>query len=124
MNAEQVLTLLVLAAANFVFPRFDQTDTMRPWSNALETIAPDMKQPVCLYKTARWMEYGLEFYRDSNAQGIGSPEELVSLTQRERRVLCIAEDKTLDELSHLPAVEIEVVQTLGSQTAFWAWKTK
>jgi 4-amino-4-deoxy-L-arabinose transferase-like glycosyltransferase len=118
------VTLLVLAAANFVFPRFDRTDTMRPWSNALEVIAPDTKQPVCLYKTARWMEYGLEFYRDSNAQGIGSPEELVSLTQREPRVLCIAEDKTLDELSHLPTVEIEVVQTLGSQTAFWAWKTK
>jgi 4-amino-4-deoxy-L-arabinose transferase-like glycosyltransferase len=118
------MTLLVLAAANFVFPRFDRTDTMRPWSNALETIAPDMTQTVCLYKSARWMEYGIEFYRHSNARGIGSPQELVNLTQREPRVLCIAEDKALDELSHLPDVEMEVVRTIGNQTAFWAWKPK
>jgi hypothetical protein len=39
-------------------------------------------------------------------------------------VLCIAEDKALDELSHLPDVEMEVVRTIGNQTAFWAWKPK
>src|SRR5204863_3726129 len=89
------VSLLVLATANFVFPRFDRTDSMRPWSSALETIAPDVHQTVCLYKPARWMEYGLQFYRHNNARGIGSPEELVSLTEAESRVLCIAEGKTL-----------------------------
>jgi 4-amino-4-deoxy-L-arabinose transferase-like glycosyltransferase len=116
------VSILVLAATNFVFPRFDQTDSMRPWSSALETIAPDVHQTVCLYKSARWMEYGLQFYRYNNARGVGSPEELVSLTQHDQRVLCIAEDKALDELSHLPNVEMQIVRTIGNQTAFWATK--
>ena len=70
------------------------------------------------------MEYGLQFYRYSHARGIGSKEELVNLTQLEPRVLCIAEDKALEELSHLPDVEMEIVRTIGSRTAFWASKSK
>ena len=37
-------------------------------------------------------------------------------------MLCIAEDKTLDELSHLPAVEMEIVRTIENLMAFWARK--
>ena len=118
------VSLLVLATANFVFPRFDRTDSMRAWSSALQTIAPDTHQTVCLYKAARWMQYGLQFYRHSNARGIGSPQELVSLTEAEPKVLCIADDQTLNELSHLPNVEMQIVQSIGTQTAFWAWKTR
>jgi 4-amino-4-deoxy-L-arabinose transferase-like glycosyltransferase len=114
------VTLLVLAATNFVFPRFDQTETVRPWSIALKSIAPDSQETICLYKTARWMEYGLQFYHYRNARSIGSPDELIHLMGSERKVLCIAEDKTLEELSRLPNVEVKVQQTIGTQTAFWA----
>jgi hypothetical protein len=55
---------------------------------------------------------------------VGSPQELISLTEAEPRVLCIAEDKTLNELSHLPNVEMKIVQSMGTQTAFWAWKSR
>jgi len=40
------------------------------------------------------------------------------------RLLCISEDKTLEELAHLTQVDMEVVHAIGGQTAFWIWKAK
>jgi hypothetical protein len=40
------------------------------------------------------------------------------------RILCVAEDKTLEELSHIPNVDLEVVHAIGGHTAFWAWPVK
>jgi len=117
-NATAIVAL-VLVATSFVFPRFDRTETMKPWEQALGPIVPP-GQMVFLYRPARWMEYGLQFYRNNNAMGVGSPEELSGVIGQSR-VLCIAEDKTLDELTRQGKLDIEVVHTIGNQTAFWVW---
>jgi 4-amino-4-deoxy-L-arabinose transferase-like glycosyltransferase len=117
------IVAVVLIATNFVFPRFDRTDTMRPWEEALNEIVP-VNQVVLLYKPARWMEYGLQFYRHNNARAIFTPQDLVALTTPDTRVLCIAEDKTLDELARLGNLDMEIVHTIGNQTAFWAWQSE
>ena len=46
------------------------------------------------------------------------------MTKTESRVLCIAEDKTLEELSQVSAVDLEIIHTSGNQTAFWVWLVK
>ena len=117
------ITALVVTATTMVFPRFDLTDTMRPWRPALARIVAD-DQTVFMYKPARWMEYGLQFYRTNHVRTVFSPDELVKLTAAESRVLCIAEDKTLEEVTHIATVDIEVVHAIGGQTAFWAWQAK
>jgi 4-amino-4-deoxy-L-arabinose transferase-like glycosyltransferase len=116
------ILIIVFIATNFVFPRFDKTDTMRPWERALEQIVSE-DQEVFLYKPARWMEYGLQFYRYDKVRPIHSPEELVRVTSAESRVLCIAEDKSLDELARLGSIDIQVVHTIGNQISFWAWES-
>ena len=116
------IVAIVLMATNFVFARFDKTDTMRPWEQALEQIVPT-GEVVFMYKPSRWMEYGMQFYRYNNAKGVGSPEELSQLTADRDRLLCIAEDKSLDELTRHGNLEIKVVHTIGHQTAFWVWRT-
>src|SRR5205814_8050082 len=113
---------LVIVSANLVFPRFDRTDTMRPWERALEQIVPQ-DEMVVLYKPARWMEYGLQFYRSDHARSVGSPEELAQM-MADNPVLCIAEDKSLDELARIGNVDMKVVHTIGNQTAFWVWRAK
>ena len=65
----------------------------------------------------------MQFYRYNNARGVGSPEELSQLAADRDRVLCIAEDKSLDELTKHGNLEIKVVHTIGHQTAFWVWRT-
>jgi 4-amino-4-deoxy-L-arabinose transferase-like glycosyltransferase len=120
-NAAVMITT-VLAATNLVFPRFERTDTMRPWFHALNQIVPN-EQTVYMYKPARWVEYSLQFYRFNHARGLFTPDELANVTAAEPRVLCIAEDKKLEELSHVANVDIEIVQSIGNHTAFWAWRS-
>src|SRR5262249_21225085 len=117
------MTILVLTATVMVFPRFDLTDSMRTWSGALETIVP-VDKVVFMYKPARWAEYGMQYYRFNRVHSVFSREELVRAAATEPRLLCIAEDKTLDELSHMPEVDLEVVHAIAGQTAFWVWKVK
>jgi 4-amino-4-deoxy-L-arabinose transferase-like glycosyltransferase len=117
------MTLLVLAATNFVFPRFDRAETMRPWGPALEGLIPQ-NEVVFLYKPPRWMEYGLQFYRYNNARGIFSEEEMAGLIANQARILCIAEDRTLQELTRLGNLDLEIVNTIGRQSAFWVWQTE
>jgi hypothetical protein len=119
VNVTAMLAIVIIAT-NLVFPRFDVTDTMRPWEKALEQIVPQ-SQIVFLYRPSRWMEYGLQFYRANNSKGVGSPEELSSVIGA-NRAMCIAEDKSLDELAKLGNVDIQVVHTIGNQTAFWIWR--
>jgi 4-amino-4-deoxy-L-arabinose transferase-like glycosyltransferase len=118
-NLATVLALVAIATT-LVFPRFDRLETMRPWQMALGQIVPG-DEKVFLYKPARWMEYGLQYYWNSNAVAIDSPEELAAMTSN-TRLLCIAEDKTLDELAKLGNVDMQVVHTIGNQSAFWAWQ--
>jgi 4-amino-4-deoxy-L-arabinose transferase-like glycosyltransferase len=116
------IVAIVMMATSFVFSRFDKTETMRPWDQALEQIVP-AGETVFMYKPARWMEYGLQFYRYNSAIGVGSPEELSKLTADRNRVVCIAEDESLDELTKHGNLEIKVVHTIGHQTAFWVWRS-
>ena len=114
---------IVITATTMVFPRFDLTDTMRPWKPALAEFVSD-HQTVLMYKPPRWAEYGLQYYRFNRVRAVFSPEDLIHATAGEQRVLCIAEDKTLEELTHLANLDLKVVHTIGNQTAFWAWQTK
>lgn len=116
------IVALVITATTMVFPRFDRTDTMRPWDLALSAIVP-ANQTVFMYKPPRWAEYGLQYYRFNRTRGVFSPEDLVQVVANERRVLCISDDKTLQELSHVANVDMEVVHTIGNQSAFWVWGT-
>lgn len=118
-----MVALAVFIAATFVLPRFDVSDTMRPWSRALPEVVGD-DQTVFMYKPARWMEYGMQFYRRSNARGLYSPEELVGVIHGESRIFLIADESTLIELGQIEDIEMQIVQTLGNQTALWAWHSK
>jgi hypothetical protein len=106
-----------------VFPRFDVTDTMRPWEQALDHIATD-GQTVVMYKPARWVEYGLQYYRFNRVKGVFSAEELAEVIRKEPRVLCIADDKALSEVTRVSTVDVEVVHTIGNESAFWVWQTQ
>jgi 4-amino-4-deoxy-L-arabinose transferase-like glycosyltransferase len=117
------MTALVITATTMVFPRFDATDTMRPWKAALASIVP-ANQIVLMYKPARWAEYGLQYYWFNHIQTAFSPDELTRATTNGARLLCIAEDSMLLELSHMPAIDLQVVHAIGGQTAFWIWKVK
>ena len=119
-NAVSIIAL-VITATTMIFPRFDLTDTMGPWRPVLAEIVPD-DQTVFMYKPSRWAEYGLQYYRFNHARGIFSPDELMQVVASERRVLCIAEDKTLAELSHVASVDMQVVHSIGNHTAFWVWQ--
>ena len=118
-----MIAALVTTATTMIFPRFDMTDTMRPWGPALASLVSD-DQTVFMYKPARWAEYGLQYYWFNRVHSVFSPEELIQATAAQPRLLCIAEDKTLEELSHLPSVDLEVVHAIGGQTAFWVWQVK
>jgi 4-amino-4-deoxy-L-arabinose transferase-like glycosyltransferase len=117
------MTALVITATTMVFPRFDLTDTMRPWNVALASLAPS-DQTVLMYKPTRWAEYGLQYYRQNRIQTVFSPDELAQAVSAQPRLLCIAEDNMIDEVSRVPSVDLEVVHAIGGQTAFWVWKTK
>jgi len=116
------MAALVVTTTTMVFPRFDLTDTMRPWSKALNSLLP-ADQTVLMYRPTRWAEYGLQYYRLNHVQSVFSPDELAQATTAQPR-LCITEDKRLEELSHVSAVDLEVVNAIGGQTAFWVWRVK
>lgn len=122
LNSVAIIAL-VITATTMVFPRFDLTDTMRGWPSALTQLVPE-DQTVFMYKPPRWAEYGLQYYRSNRVQTLFSPQELLQATATQPRVMCIAEEKMVDELSHIPEVDVEVVHAIGGQTAFWVWKAK
>jgi 4-amino-4-deoxy-L-arabinose transferase-like glycosyltransferase len=117
------MTVLLITGATMVFPRFDATDTMRPWQAALSQLVGE-DQTVVMYKPQRWAEYGLDYYRFNRVHSVFSPEEFVQAASSQGRILCVAEDKTLEELSQVPAIDLEVVYAVGGHTAFWAWLVK
>ncbi len=117
------IVALVITATTMVFPRFDVTDTMRPWQGALSLMIPP-DQTVFMYKPARWAEYGMQYYRSNHLRIVYTAEDLVQATKTEPRVLCITADKTLEEVSRIPSVDLEVVHTIGDYTAFWVWQSK
>lgn len=115
------MALTLLAAVNFVVPRFETTDTMRPWKAVLQELVPD-DQVVFMYRPTRWMEYGLQYYRPSKAQTVVTPDELNSALKIAPKVLFVADDMALMDFVTVPGVEVQIVETVGSQSAFWAWR--
>jgi 4-amino-4-deoxy-L-arabinose transferase-like glycosyltransferase len=118
-----IMVALVITAATLVFPRFDVTDTMRPWQSALAQIIPpdDM---ILLYKPERWAEYGMQYYRPDRIRTVFSPEELADATKAGGRLLCISDDKALPEVTGVSSVDLQIVHTIGNHTAFWVWQVK
>ncbi len=114
------IILLVTGLAVAVFPHVQSVESMRPWSGELDRYGPDAER-IVLYKPDRWMEYGLQYYRDRTPIVVDSEQELVELTRSEGRVLCIAEAGVLTELGTSDTILIEVVSSVGDQSAFWAW---
>jgi len=112
------MALIVLIATNYVLPRFETTDTMRPWRPVLQTIIPD-DQTVFMFRPSRWMEYGMQFYRFNRAQGVWSEEELATVLSMRSKALFVSDDKGLDELSAIAGMEIKIVTTVGNQSVFW-----
>ena len=115
------IAAIVFIATSFILPRFETTDTMRPWKTVLRAIVPD-DQIVYLYRPTRWMEYGLQFYRFNNAVDLYAPEEVEAVLKSDSKVLFVADDKGLTEFGEIAGVEIKVMTTVGNQSAFWAWR--
>jgi 4-amino-4-deoxy-L-arabinose transferase-like glycosyltransferase len=116
-----VMTLALLAAVNFVLPRFEMTETARPWAATLERLIPSA-QTVVLYRPTRWMEYGLQFYRFNKVEDVYSTAELTALLDRDAMLLLLTDDKEIPALAEIPEVEVQVVQTKENQSALWMWR--
>jgi 4-amino-4-deoxy-L-arabinose transferase-like glycosyltransferase len=112
------MALIVLVATNFVLPRFEVTDTMRPLRNVLKSMVPE-DQIAFLYKPARWTEYGMQFYRFNKVKGVWSAEELESVLEKHVKALFVSDDKGLLELGEVPGVEIKIETTVGNHSVFW-----
>ena len=113
-----IIILLVLVVTSFVLPRFEVSDTMRPWPPVLGRIIGD-DQMVFLYRPKPWMEYGMQFYRLNKTRSVYSPEELAAALGT-AKTLFVADEKGMLDMGEAGA-EIEVLETVGNQTAFWAW---
>jgi 4-amino-4-deoxy-L-arabinose transferase-like glycosyltransferase len=113
-----VMILSVLAAVSFVLPRFEGSDTMRPWRPVLQKFISD-DQTVFLYRPKPWMEYGMQFYRRNKTQSVYTPQDLATALGP-AKTLFVADEKGMLDMGEAGA-EIEVLETVGNQTAFWAW---
>ena len=113
--------VLVVLITSVVFPRTQSIQSMRPWREVLGRLATEDEE-VILYKPVRWMEYGLEFYRQRDVRAVLSEPELAEIASSGSRILCIAPNDVLDELSSGNSVAIDVVSSVGNQTAFWIYQ--
>jgi 4-amino-4-deoxy-L-arabinose transferase-like glycosyltransferase len=113
-----VMILSVLVATSFVLPMFEASDTMRPWQPVLRKIISD-DQTVVLYRPKPWMQYGMQFYRLNKTRSVYTPEELAA-TLGPAKTLIVADEKGLLDIGEAGA-DVQVLETVGNQTAFWAW---
>ena len=95
---------------------------MRPWRGVIETVLPD-SETVYLYQPARWMEYGMQFYRFNKTRSIYTPEELASALEKTGKTLIVADEKGMLDIGEAGA-DIQVLETVGNQTAFWSWNSR
>lgn len=114
-----IMTIAVLIATTFVLPSFEKSDTMRPWESVLKRTAQE-GQTVFMYRPSRWMEYGLGFYSANKLQGVYTLEELDAVIGP-TKLLFVTDDRGLIDLGQA-GIETEVVETVGNQTALWAWR--
>jgi 4-amino-4-deoxy-L-arabinose transferase-like glycosyltransferase len=113
------MTALVLVATSFVLPRFETTDTMRPWPEALRGMMIPEEQMVYTYRPQRWVEWGLRFYRNNRAHDIWTPEELKAVLDSDGRALFVSDDRGLMALGAVPGIQVQIVKTVGNLSAFW-----
>jgi 4-amino-4-deoxy-L-arabinose transferase-like glycosyltransferase len=116
------MATLVLVATSFVLPRFETTDTMRPWPPVLRTMVAD-DQMVYTYQPPRWVEYGLQFYRYNRTHDIWMPEELKATIEKQQKTLFLTDDKGLVNLGDVPGIEIKIENTVGNLSVFWITPT-
>jgi 4-amino-4-deoxy-L-arabinose transferase-like glycosyltransferase len=114
--------LVVLMTTGFVLNRFEATDSMRPWRSVIQKVLPD-SETVYLYQPARWMEYGMQFYRFNKALGVASPEELQAVFEKNPHPLFVSDDSGLANLSQIAGVEVKIIETVGNQSLFWVSQT-
>ena len=112
------MAAIVLIATSFVLPRFETTDTMRPWWKILHEMVPD-EQTVFTYRPPRWVEYGMQFYRYNKTQDIWTPDELKMVIQPGERKLFVSDEKGLVDLGGVPGVEVKIEKAVGSLSVFW-----
>jgi len=112
------MTTLVLIATSFVLPRFETTDTMRPWRDVLHEMVPD-EQTVFTYQPPRWVEYGMQFYRFNRTQDIWNADELRTVIPKGEKKLFVSDEKGLVELGSVPGVEIKIEKAVGNLSVFW-----
>ena len=113
------MTALVLVATSFVLPRFETTDTMRPWPQVLKTLMIPETQTVFTYRPQRWMEYGLEYYRFNRTHDIWTPEELKAALDTNGKLFFVSDDRALMALGTVPDIQVQIVKTFGNLSAFW-----
>ncbi|HET9220390.1 MAG TPA: hypothetical protein VFR18_25645, partial [Terriglobia bacterium] len=113
------MTALVLVATSFVLPRFETTDTMRPWPDVLKALMIPEEQTVFTYRPQRWMEYGLEYYRFNRTHDIWTPEELKTALNANGKLFFVSDDRALMALGTVPDIQVQIVKTVGNLSAFW-----
>jgi 4-amino-4-deoxy-L-arabinose transferase-like glycosyltransferase len=118
-----VMAAIVLIATNFVLPRFETTDSMRPWETVLETMIP-AQEPVLLFRPSRWMVYGMQYYRFNNMSEVWTPEDLEAVLEDAPKAFFVSDKKGLLEFSQTPGVEIRILTTVGDQSLFQAWRAR
>jgi 4-amino-4-deoxy-L-arabinose transferase-like glycosyltransferase len=118
-----VMAAIILIATNFVLPRFETTDSMRPWESVLATMIP-AHEPILLYRPSRWMVYGMQYYRYNKMQEIWTPEDLESVLESSPRAFFVSDDKGLMEFGQTPGVKIRIMTTVGNQSLFQAWRDR
>jgi hypothetical protein len=116
------MILAVLVTTSFVLPRFEKSDTMRPWTTVLPKLVSD-DQTVFLYRPSRWMEYGMQFYRFNKTRGVYSPEELMSVLGS-TSLFFLADEKALADLGEIAGIEVRIMETVGNQTALWVQQSR
>jgi 4-amino-4-deoxy-L-arabinose transferase-like glycosyltransferase len=116
------MTVVVVVGTTFVLPRFETTDTMRPWVEVLRAKVPS-NQMIFVYHPPRWVEYGIQFYRSDNTHIVWTPDALDAALKSDSKVLFISDEKGQAELTQVAGLEMRVVTSVGNQWLFWAWRT-
>jgi hypothetical protein len=115
--------VIVLIGTTFVLPRFDKTDSMRPWQEVFRARVPS-DQTVFVYRPPRWAEYGIQYYRPDNTVFVWTPEELEAALNSSTKTLFVSDDKGQAQLAQVAGLQMRVVTSVGNQWLFWAWRER
>lgn len=117
------MAMVVLIGTTFILPRFETTDTMRPWQEVFRARVPG-DQTVFVYRPPRWAEYGIQYYRTQNTVFVWTPEELEAALNSDTKVLFVSDDKGQAQLAQISGLQMKVVTSVGQQWLFWAWRER